>query len=99
MRDDQRESGRFRRHSIVIGRERQGTMMNGREIELMARLNREEIGRQIARNRLAASAQVRGNSGALRRRLAIVLVAVAARLAPTAAPAVEGEARIGILGS
>ncbi len=74
-------------------------MMNGHEIELMARLNREEIGRQIARNRRAASARGRGNGGVLRRRLAAVLVAVAAWLAPATVAAVEGETRVGILGS
>jgi hypothetical protein len=58
-------------------------------VGLPARLRREEIAREIAHYRCAGLVERHPRRDALRRRLATVLVAVAARLASAEQPAVE----------
>ena len=59
-------------------------MRNPYEMELLARLQREDIASEVARIRLAEAAQ-QPKERVFRKRLAALLVAVASRLAPAAA--------------
>jgi hypothetical protein len=74
-------------------------MMSGHDVELLARLNREEMARELASIRRATSAQRQGDVGILRRRVATVLVAVAARLAPVARPVSEVNTEASLVNS
>lgn len=66
-------------------------MMSSHDVELLARLNREEMAREVSRVQRATSAREQGEVGVWRRRVATVLVAVAAWLAPVTRPASEGN--------
>jgi hypothetical protein len=58
-------------------------------VTTLARLRREEVAREVAMKNRADLAARRPGRGTLRRRLATVLVAVAARLAPAEQPMIE----------
>ena len=64
-------------------------MMDKYTATTLARLKQVEYEREAAQYRLASLAEQRPGRTAVRRRLATVLVAVAARLAPAEQPAVE----------
>ena len=64
-------------------------MMTPQELELLARLKREDIVREVASARRADSVQRPTRGPVLRRRLAALLMAVATRLVPATAPASE----------
>ena len=74
-------------------------MLSEYDVDLLARLNREEMAREVTRVRRATSAQGRGNGGVWRRRLAVVLVALAAWLVPVTRPAGEVETEVRVVGS
>ena len=73
-------------------------MLSEHDVELLARLHREEMAREVTRVRRATSAQGRGNGGVLRR-LAGVLVALTAWLVPVARPVGEVETGVRVVGS